>query len=116
VAALGGRHAGAAAAAFLATGAWPDVRVPIECEPPLHWIAPNVVVAGAGAPPRGRFALRSASFLQRPSVEISQAGHTLWSGRVRRLVPGRSTAVPHAWTAAVDPGGGAVSVRVTARG
>jgi hypothetical protein len=117
VAALGGRHAGAAAAAFLATGgAWPDVRVPIECESPLRWIAPNVVVAGAGAPPRGRFALRSASFLQRPCVEIAQAGRVLWSGRMRRLVPGRSAALPHAWTAAVDPGGGAVSVRVTAGG
>ena len=117
VAALGGRHAGAAAAAFLADRVpWPDVRLPIECEPPLRWIAPNVVVPGAGAPPRGRFALRSASFLQRPRVEIVQAGHTLWSGALRRLVPGRSAALPHAWTGAVDPDGGPVSVRVTAGG
>ena len=79
-------------------------------------MAPNVVVARAAAPPRGRFALRSASFLQRPSVEIAQAGRVLWSGRMRRLVPGRSAALPHAWTAAVDPGGGAVSVGVTAGG
>ena len=49
VAALGGRHAAASAAAFVSTGhAWPDARVPIECEPPLRWIAPNVVVPGAG--------------------------------------------------------------------
>jgi hypothetical protein len=117
VAALGGRHAAAAAAAFLANGgSWPDVRVPIRCEPPLGWIAPNVVVAGAGAPPRGRFALRSASFAQRPCVEIEQAGRTLWSGRLRRLVPGRSAALPHAWTASVDPAGGPVSVRMTAGG
>jgi thioredoxin reductase len=117
VAALGGRHAGAAAAAFLANGGyWPDQRVPIECEPPLRWIAPNVVVAGAGEPPRGRFALRSASFVQRPTVDIAQAGRTLWSGRLRRLVPGRSAALRHAWTAAVDARGGPVSVRVTAGG
>jgi thioredoxin reductase len=117
VAALGGRHAGAAAAAFLADGgAWPEARVPIDCEAPLRWIAPNVVVAGAGAPSRGRFALRSASFVQRPRVEIAQGGRTLWSGRLRRLVPGRSAALPHAWTTAVDPDGGSVSVRLTAGG
>ena len=90
--------------------------MPIECEAPLRWIAPNVVVPDAGAPPRGRFALRSASFMQRPAVEITQAGRSLWSGRVRRLMPGRSAALPHAWTSAVDPDGVPVSVRVTAGG
>jgi hypothetical protein len=117
VAALGGGHAGAAAAAFLANGgSWPDVRVPITCEPPLQWIAPNVVADGAGAPPRERFALRSASFAGRSRVDIAQAGRVLWSGHLRRLVPGRSAALPHAWTAAVDPGSGPVSVRLTASG
>jgi len=117
VAALGGRHAGAAAAAFLSGGgAWPDVRIPIGCEAPLRWIAPNVVVQGSGAPARGTFALRSAAFMQRPRVEIAQAGRTLWSGRLRRLVPGRSARLPHAWTATVDPGGGPASVRVSADG
>jgi hypothetical protein len=117
VAALGGRHAAAAAAAFLADrGSWPEVRVPIECEAPLRWIAPNVVVPGAGAPPRGRFLLRSGSFAQRPRVEVAQGGQTLWSGRLRHIVPGRSAALPHTWTAAVDPGAGPVSVRLAARG
>jgi hypothetical protein len=117
VAALGGRHAGAAAAAFLANGGtWPDERIPIECDPPLRWISPTAVVPGAGAPPRGRFALRSSDFARRPRVEIAQAGRTLWSGSLRRLVPGRSAALPHAWTEAVDPAGGPVSVRLTAAG
>jgi Pyridine nucleotide-disulphide oxidoreductase len=117
VAALGGRHAAAAAAAFLEDGGlWPDVRVPIRCDPPLRWIAPNVVVPGAGPPPRGRFALRSESFAQRPRVEVAQAGRVLWSGRLRRLVPGRSAALPHAWAAAVDPDGGPVSVRLATGG
>ena len=117
MAALGGRHAGVAAAAFVANGGdWPHARIPIECEPPLGWIAPNVVVPGAGSPPRGRFVLRSTSFAQRPRVEIAQGARTLWSGRLRHLVPGRSAALPHAWTAAVDPDGGPVSVRVVAGG
>ena len=117
VAALGGRHAGAAAATFVSNGpGWPDAPIPIECEPPLRWIAPNAVVQGAGAPPRGRFALRSSSFVSRPRVEIAQGSRTLWSGRMARLVPGRSASVPHAWTEAVDPQAEAVRVRLAARG
>ena len=117
VAALSGRHAAVSAAAFLANGQqWPDARVPIECEPPLRWIAPNAVVPGAGPPPRGRFALRSSDFASRPRVEIAQGGRPLWSGRVARLVPGRSASLPHAWTDEVDPRGEAVSVRLAGPG
>ena len=117
VAALGGRHAGAAAAEFMSGGgAWPDARIAIECEPPLRWIAPNAVVPGSGAPPRGRFALRSSSFVSRPRIEIAQGGRTLWTGRVARLVPGRSASLPHAWTERVDPRAEAVRVRLTAGG
>jgi thioredoxin reductase len=117
VAALGGRHAGAAAAAFVSGGdGWPDARISIECEPPLRWISPNAVVPGAGVPPRGRFALRTSESLRRPRIEIAQGGRTLWAGRVARLVPGRSASLPHAWTEAVDPGAEAVRVRVAAAG
>jgi thioredoxin reductase len=117
VAALGGRHAGAAVAAYL-DGArdWPGARVPLECEAPLGWISPNVVAPDAHAPPRGRFALRSSEFAQRPPVQVEQGGRTLWSGRLARLVPGRSARLPHSWTAAVDPAGGPVRVRLAARG
>jgi hypothetical protein len=73
-------------------------------------------VPGAGAPPRGRFALRSTSFAQRPRIEIVQGARTLWSGRLARLAPGRSARVPHAWTATVDPAGEAVRVRLAAGG
>jgi thioredoxin reductase len=112
-AALGGRHAGAAAAAHLADGApWPPARVAVRCSPPLHWIAPNAIAPGAGAPPRGRFALRSRAFLQTPLVRVAQDGRTLWEGRLRRLQPGRSAALPAAWTGAVDPAGGPVDVSV----
>jgi thioredoxin reductase len=117
VAALGGRHAGAAAAAFVSNGhGWPEARIPIECEPPLRWIAPNAVVPGAGAPPRGRFALRSSGFASWPRIEIAQGSRTLWSGRTPRLVPGRSASLPHGWTEAVDTDDEAVRVRVAAGG
>jgi hypothetical protein len=115
LAALSGRHAGAAAARFLDGAAWPTARVPIECDPPLHWIAPNAIAADAAAhavPPRGRFALRSLVFARRPRVEVAQDGRTLWAGRIARLVPGRSASLPCDWTSDVDPGGGPVSVRL----
>jgi thioredoxin reductase len=116
VAALSGRHAAVGAAAFVRGAAWPDRRLPIECEEPLHWISPNVVAPRAGAPPRGRFALRSREFARRPRIELVQDGRTLWSGRVARLVPGRSARLPHAWAETVDPSGGPVRVRVAAAG
>jgi len=113
VAALAGRHAGAAAAAYVAgAAAWPGRRTAIRCAPPLRWIAPNAVAPDGGPPPRGRFALRAEAFLETPLVEVAQDGGTLWRGRLRGLRPGRSTALPADWTAAVDPSGGPVEVRV----
>jgi hypothetical protein len=146
IAALSGRHAGAAAAKYLAGGTWPEKRVRIECEPPLHWIAPNAaslrrlasaapVLATAvrppatadyteeprfappfDSPPRDRFLLRSREVLTRPRIEVVQDGRILWAGRFRRLVPGRSTALPGAWVGVVHPMGGPVRVRLVARG
>jgi thioredoxin reductase len=111
VAALGGRHVAAGAARYLAAIApWPDVRVPVVCEPPLFWIVPNLVAPADEAPARGRFVLRSRAFLRLPRIRIEQDGRLLWSGRLRRLVPGRSARLPHAWTAEVDERGGPVRV------
>jgi len=94
----------AGVARYLHDGDWPAVRVPIVCQPPLGWIAPNAV-AGAEEPPRGRFALRAREFLRAPRIEIAQGDRVLWSGRVPRLMPGRSARLPHAWTGEVDPAG-----------
>jgi hypothetical protein len=110
VAALSGRHAAAGVVRYLEDGEWPRPRVPIVPKPPLGWIAPNVV--GLDAPPRARFALRSHEFLRAPRVEIVQGDAVLWSGRLARLMPGRSTRIPHGWTARADPGGGEVGVRL----
>jgi thioredoxin reductase len=121
IAALSGRHAAAAlnlkgSDPLRVVEGWPSACVPILCEPPLHWIAPNLVTAGAGPPPRGRFLLRSLEFARRPRIEVVQDGRALWDGHVARLVPGRSAGLPHGWTAAVDPTGGAVRVRLAGRG
>jgi thioredoxin reductase len=113
VAALSGRHAATGVVRYLEDGEWSGQRVPLVCEPPLGWIAPNVV--GIGAPPRARFALRAHEFLRAPRIEVLQDDAVLWSGRLARLMPGRSTLVPHGWTARVDPGRGEVRVRLRHR-
>jgi thioredoxin reductase len=110
VAALSGRQAGAAAAAYLAGDGWPAQRIAVRCAPPLGWIAPNVVTPGAGPPSRGRFALRAHAFLRAARVSVRQDGRTLWSGRLLRIEPARSAALPAGWTGAVDPGGGPVEI------
>jgi thioredoxin reductase len=119
VAALSGRHAAAGVARYLADGDWPAERAPVLCEPPLGWIAPNVVVpiaAGGELPARCRFALRAHEFLRAPRVEIVQGERPVWGGRLARLMPGRSSGIPHGWTPRVEPGGGPVRVRLSPRG
>ena len=117
VAALDGRHVAASVAAHLRAGAagWPT-QMPLEVQPPLRWIAPNMVISGGQLPPRGRFLLRSGSFLRAPRVEVSQAGATLWRGRLRRLGPGRSSAIPADWTRRADPAAGPLVVGIAHRG
>jgi hypothetical protein len=112
VAALSGRHAGAAAAAWLNGGTWPQRLLPIRCRPPLDWVSPSAVSEVRGDPPRGRFLLRSRAFLRRPQIEVRQGERVLWSGRLRRLGPGRSAAIPGGWPQAADAGGGPVELNL----
>jgi hypothetical protein len=69
------------------------------------------VAAGLEAPPRGRFLLRSRQFLRAPRLEIAQGERVLWSGRVARVMPGRSTRLPSGWVRDVDAGGEPVVCR-----
>jgi thioredoxin reductase len=115
VAALSGRHAARAVAAYLADGAWPERRVRLLCETPLRWTAPSAV-SGAEPPPRHRFLLRSSEFLRAPRIELVQGERRLWSGRLARLVPGRSARLPARWTGAVDVGGEPVVCRLRRSG
>jgi hypothetical protein len=108
VAALAGKHTAGGVALWLHDGDWP-ASVRVFCLAPLRWVSPNVV-AGSAAPPRGRFLVRSAAFLERPRIEIRQEARLLWSGTLRRMSPGRSAALPWEWIRAVDASGGPVAV------
>jgi thioredoxin reductase len=115
VAALSGEHVAAGVTRYLEGEEWPVERVPIRCEDPLAWVSPSALAAAASTastPPRGRFLLRSRALLRLASVELSQRGRTLWRGRLARLGPGRSAAVPHGWTRQVDPDAGPVVARL----
>ena len=112
VCALDGRHVAPAVAAYLGgPGEWP-AHVRITSRGPLAWVAPNLLLATGDSPPRDRFLLRSREFVSRARIQVRQDGRELWSGRVGRLVPGRSAHIPAAWAAGVDPAGGPVIVAV----
>jgi len=111
VAALSGRSVAESVIRYVEGEPWPTSRVPIECEAPLHWMTPSAIVAprdGTHVP----FRLRAREILGSRQVAISQDGRTLWRGRVKRLMPGRSARLPSSWTAAVDSDGGPVTVFV----
>lgn len=111
IAALSGRAAAGSVVRFLAGEAWPASSIPIECEPPLAWIAPNTVTPSA-AQSHPAFRLRAQEILGTRELEVAQDGRALWRGRVRRLLPGRSTRLPATWTSEVDTDGGKIAVRV----
>ena len=112
VCALDGRHVAPSVAAYLhGPGEWPS-HVRLVARDPLAWIAPNLLLAAGHDPPRDRFLLRSREFARRARIQLRQDGRELWSGRVGRLVPGRSAHIPARWASRVDPSGGPVIVRV----
>ena len=117
IAALGGRHAARGIAAFLRGGrgggpAPEPMRVPVTAEPPLLWIAPNVLRAGGPAPPRGRFVLRSDTFARLARLEVWQDGRRLATGVSYGMKPDRPVRLGASWTSRADPGGGPVTVRL----
>jgi NADPH-dependent 2,4-dienoyl-CoA reductase/sulfur reductase-like enzyme len=112
ICALDGRHVAPSVAGYL-RGAreWPT-RVRVIAREPLTWIAPNLLLAAGHDPPRDRFLLRSREFVRRARIGLGQDGRELWSGRIGRLIPGRSAHIPAGWTSRVDPNGGPVIARV----
>src|SRR5690348_5191445 len=115
IAALGGRHAARGIASFLRGRGGPapePVRLPVTVEPPLLWIAPNVLRAGGPVPPRGRFVLRSDVFARLARLEVWQDGRRLATGVSYGMKPDRPVRLGASWTGRADPGGGPVTVRL----
>jgi thioredoxin reductase len=112
VCALDGRHVAPSVVAYLqGPGEWPS-HVRLVARDPLAWIAPNLLLAAGHDPPRDRFLLRSREFARGARMRLRQDGRELWSGRIGRLIPGRSAHIPAGWASRVDPSGGPVIARV----
>jgi hypothetical protein len=120
IAALGGRHAARGIVRALGGEPAPEpVRLPLKAEPPLLWIAPNVLrVAGQPGtgppppPPRDRFILRSGVFRRVARIGVWQDGRRLATSAAYGIVPERPVRLSAAWIARADPRGGPIVVRL----
>ena len=131
VATLEGRHVADAVADWLARGAPPfESALEVRVESPVGWAAPNAIgpAAARSRPPGRHLTVHVTTFVDRPILDVSQGGRSLWRGRPRAgvaallpprlsatvplgaLVPGRSLGIPADWIDAVDPEGGPVVV------
>ena len=109
VAALSGRHAASAVAGYLGSARRVGRRARADPLPPGPWdgSAPNVVTASPGRPSRPRLrAARARLGGPAPGHRDSAARpRVLWTGRPRRVGPGRSTGLPDGWAGSADPAG-----------
>ena len=113
VAALTGAHVAGAVTQWLAGGSWPRAEVTVRCQAPLDWVTPNRIAPRVPqSPVRERFLLRAHVELLHPEIVISQAGRRLWTGRLPRVMPGRSASLPAGWALDVVLGEGPVEISV----
>ena len=82
--------------------------------PPLTWICPSMVRPDA-RPPRDRFVLRTAEFVQNARITVEQGGAVLYRTRRASFVPNRTITLPDVWLRAVRPAGGPVRVAIDER-
>jgi thioredoxin reductase len=100
--------------------------VPVVVAQPLRWVAPNVIVAGAGRPHLGRMLIWADAFVSHPRVNVRQGERQLaemtsavrgmWPGDPnlpRTLVPNRPVRLDASWVDDVDPDGPPVSVTLS---
>jgi thioredoxin reductase len=122
VAALDGRHVAAAVRNWLRGKDEPAVAgtdlagVDLEVEPPLRWVAPQIIrPGGAGAPARGRLLLWTDDPGAAPVIEAVQDGVVLSRRPLGRGAgPGRAVGVPVTLVDGARPNGGPVRLRIVA--
>jgi NADPH-dependent 2,4-dienoyl-CoA reductase/sulfur reductase-like enzyme len=114
--ALEGRRAAAHMAAYLRDGRWPEARIPLEVEPPLSWVHPNVVSRPAAPAPPAGFAFRVLEFCRSARIVVSQGGRVLHEQRFASLWPNVSARLDGGWAARVETGGEAVRVAINLAG
>ena len=103
VAALEGRRAARHIHEYLERDTWFEARLPIECIPPVAWIAPGAISADDRLP--GGFLFRVGQFCRDARVQVRQGERVLYQRRFRRLQPNWSIRLEGGWAASADPGG-----------
>ncbi|MEV6145720.1 MULTISPECIES: FAD-dependent oxidoreductase [unclassified Streptomyces] len=108
-----GRAVAAPVLRHLATGEWPTGRPSVAVDPPLRWIAPNLVGPDGELPLDGRFTLRTTRRLASPLLVVRQDGRELHRQRLLLpVVPDRPFRLRAGWLDRVDPYGGPVRISV----
>jgi thioredoxin reductase len=116
MAALDGRHVTTAVLAHLAGTPTPTAGLQLTCEPPLRWVAPQLVRPGGPAPVRGRLQLWTSQFRALPHVVAVQDGRRIGSVRLPwPAAPGRVFRVPFSLVTGADPAGGPVTIDLVRR-
>jgi hypothetical protein len=110
VAALDGRHVAGAVLRWLRARETPAPGVALVADPPLRWVAPQVVRPGE-QPARGRLLLWTDLLVRAPQVRLVQDGTVVASRRLPwPAAPGRVFRVPASLVTPADPAGGPVHV------
>lgn len=111
VAALDGRHVASSVETYLRAGDRRSSALRLLVDPPFRWVAPGLLRAGAGVPPRGRLVLWADSFHRTPHVQARQGSTLLARRRLPwPLSPGRAFRVPWGLVSGADPDGGDVTL------
>jgi thioredoxin reductase len=115
VAALDGRHVADQVVSYVSDARWCEpAGTRIVGDPPLRWVAPNLLRPNEPAPSRNRLLAWTDAFRLRPRVTVVQDGTVL----ARRTLPwpaapGRVFRIPASMLEAADRGGGDIHLQVT---
>lgn len=113
VAALDGEHVVPAVIDWLDRSTGRSEGPRLEVDPPLRWVAPQVVDPER-QPARGRLSLWADARVRLPTITVRQDGRILTSQRVFwPCVPGRVFRVPGSVLDGVAPDGGPVRISIT---
>jgi len=111
VAALDGRHVGAAVGRWLQRGITPPRGVVLKVEAPLRWISPSYMRPDDGNPARGRLLAWADEFVRIPVVEVRQDGRPVSRHRLPwPAAPGRVFRIPFSVLKGVDHRGSDVTL------
>jgi thioredoxin reductase len=114
VSALEGKRAAHHMAAFLKSGAWPELRLAVQASAPIEWVFPNLISPAEGRRSGSRFGFRVRDFRHDARLAIYQDDRHLHVQTFGRLRPHDTVMLKAGWLEAVNPAGGPVRLVLAA--